>query len=170
MHPRLLPVILSCALLTAACGTDDEIKFAPEPLHGPVIELRLTQVGRTHPSGALVGTNMLGPFGPTAGAVPALTGKGYWKGELQEGTQRLNLGRISNSSYPCLLLYYANGGIVGAQPPAAGEYIEGEIFADGVSKGVVRLDRQTYDLAFPCSRFTDGRGTHLYKLVQVLSK
>lgn len=164
MRPSILLAAPGLLLLLTACQQE-----APRPLPSakqPLVELRLTQVGKTpYASEAMVGNEFV-TWAPSASGPTPVLGKAFPKHVFHEGSQRLCLGTQYVGPHPCLMIYYRKGGEAGAVPPAPGEYIEGELFVDGRSQGTVRVDAATVNAPYPCNRFTDGLDTNVYGYVQ----
>ncbi|MBH8567313.1 hypothetical protein KB206_00340 [Microvirga sp. STS02] len=163
MRPSVLRATTGLLFLLTACQQEPPL---PAPAKQPLVEVRLTQVGKTpYASEAMVGYDFVKWVPSASGSTPVL-GKPYPKLVFHEGSQRVTLGYQWVGPHPCLMIYYRKGGEAGAVAPAPGEYIEGELFVDGRSQGTVRVDAGTVNLPYPCNRFTDGPDTNVYGYVQ----
>ncbi|MDO7845734.1 hypothetical protein Q5H92_05145 [Hymenobacter sp. M29] len=159
----------TCSCLTiffSACSTDEPAPAVPYKF--PVIEVELTQVGnmpyvgearcgRLGPvdvSGLVAGTSQYPTLDAASKALPVKT--------FRPGKQRFNLGPMDVGNVVGLMVYYRGAGGPGVAPPAAGQYLEGEVFADGRSLGTVRLDQQIFRMPLTCYRFADGNDINIY--------
>lgn len=134
---KLYTLALAATLFTTACGEDKE-KDSPAP--DAVVEVRWNNVGSVaRPQGEpliIVSTSSVFKTGD-AGTV--------WADDATPGPARVKVGQYSRPKTLFVSFSYVDVTDRDFVAPVAGQYVEGEVFVDGKSRGTLRLDAMDFN-------------------------
>lgn len=134
-----------CLLTITGCANDDKKQDDPKPAPAPAPAKKDVAVTVRLTSTINIGTHMAYVTDISTFSSDKTEMKRLWLRDIAPGNEYYSAGLLKRGA-----TYYFSVSIIDAGAPAyirpnAGKYIEGEIFVDGKSAGVARVDADTFN-------------------------